>query len=248
MTHPPHRFAQALSRSALRLFLSRRDSQDVVISSMTACGFLWRRDEDVFLITTRGVLTGVQHVANQLLAPDAFVPTAVDFAISLQRDVGAARPIRDTKAVRIKLLDDDGQPLWRAHPTWGKAVDVAALKLPSLGDSVLLTLPVNAYDDFTDFEPRDGDGALTLGYPRAVDGGDGNPAWAQGAITGQPVGDMILIETQARGDMAGSLVVATRDAAATFLGIYGGRGGEDAPGRGIVWRAAVIEQIIAGGV
>ena len=136
--------------------------------------------------------------------------------------------------------------------------------------AALATVPVNEHPDWVDFDVDAGDDAFVLGYPHGLNGGGGLPIWKRASLASEPDFDLdglpkLLIDTATRAGMSGSPVVAVRRGfiqarsgsiddsligqADRFLGVYSGRLGDDPMGLqlGIVWKARVISEIIAGG-
>lgn len=134
----------------------------------------------------------------------------------------------------------------------------------------LSTVPVNVHPDWIDYDVDAGDDAFVLGFPHGLHGGGGYPIWKRASIASEPDFDIeglpkLLIDTATRSGMSGSPVIAVRKGwtqpkgrdvddsilgqADQFLGVYSGRIGDDPMGvqLGIVWKAQVIDQIIAGG-
>lgn len=133
----------------------------------------------------------------------------------------------------------------------------------------LFTQPVNEAD-FVNFEPAAGDDAYVLGYPKGLDGGLKLPIWKRASVATEPFVDVdglpvVLIDTATRQGMSGAPVICVRRGltyprgmtdlgaavigeSVTFLGVYSGRVGDDELGLqlGRVWKASIIDEIIAG--
>jgi len=136
--------------------------------------------------------------------------------------------------------------------------------------ATLATVAVNAHPGWIDYEVEAGDDAFVLGFPHGLHGGGGLPIWKRASIASEPDFDIdglpkLLVDTATRPGMSGSPVIAVRRGwtqprggaiadsvvgqADQFLGVYSGRLGDDPMGLqlGIVWKARLISEIIAGG-
>ncbi|WP_375161860.1 trypsin-like peptidase domain-containing protein [Bradyrhizobium sp. RDT46] len=239
-----------------------------------ATGFFWLSDRDFYLITNWHNVTGWDQLQGKSLSGSGAQPTYIEMPLLLRADGQAGH---QTMAVRKRYnipLYADGKPIFE-HPKHGSHIDVIAIKV-ALMDESLISKPINALDTFVDFEPQAGDDVFVLGYPGGLDGGHELAIWKRGSIASQPQIDIdglpkLLIDTATRQGMSGAPVVARRTGITvprgvkaspevlsgqeiigqsdTFLGVYSGRIGDDPMGLqlGIVWKAAVVDEIIRGG-
>jgi hypothetical protein len=260
-----------LSLAVIKIFPTRENDVGEATVGGHATGFFWQRSEELYLITNWHNVCAWDPIQHKPLSRNAFTPNRVDFIIELRRDLDDGRIKRDRRDVKLKLFDASGVPVWLEHPTYGRKVDVIALKVGDVGDAVLLNQPLNKYGDFVDFMPAVGDDAFVLGFPLGLEGGPGLPIWKRGSIATEPNYNLerlpkLLIDTATRKGMSGAAVIAKRSGliapsgskglsdtiigtAERFLGVYSGRLGDDPMGvqLGIVWKAAVIDDIINGG-
>ncbi|KAA0075918.1 serine protease [Tardiphaga sp. P9-11] len=242
-----------------------------------ATGFFWKHGDNFYLITNWHNVTGWDQLNNRSMSPSAVQPTHIQMPLLLKSDITfEGKSMAARKRYDISLYNIDGMPAWLEHPVFGSQVDVVALKIAQLDDS-LVSRPINSLDDFVDFDPRVGDDVFVLGYPGGLDGGNELAIWKRGSIASQPLFNIdqlpkLLIDTAIRKGMSGSPVIARQTGiivpkgtprmtegalsgseiigqADKFLGIYSGRIGDDEFGLqlGIVWKASVLDEIVGGG-
>lgn len=259
-----------LSLAAIKVFLARRNEGQSTRGG-SGTGFLWQKDDDLFLVTNWHNVCAWDPIQDKALSENAFTPNLIEFTIELRQDLPDGRIKRDRREVKVELYDDEG-PRWLEHPKFGRKVDVIAIHIGKIGSATLLHQPLNLYSDFVDFVASVGDEAFVLGFPLGLDSGPGLPIWKRASIASEPHYDLdhlpkLLIDTATRKGMSGGPVIAVRrgliapseaksssehyiGSAETFLGVYSGRVGDDPLGvqLGIVWKARVIDEIVAGRV
>lgn len=209
----------------------------VEIATSLATGFLWSRNNALYLVTNLHNVSGWDYVRDKAMSDAGFTPTHVRINLAFANEVTADsfRVARGT--VSYSLADADGEPLWLVHPAHGTKVDVALVSLgaidvknlwPGVDTSKLrlLTKPLNAISDLVDFDIDAGDDAYVLGYPLGLDGGGDFPIWKRASIAsepGLPIDELpkVLVDTATRQGMSGSPVIATR------RGLIPKRGGTD---------------------
>jgi hypothetical protein len=260
--------------SPVKLRVVREPDPTRDIEGGIATGFFWQYESDLYLITNWHNVTGWDPISNKSLSESALVPTHIIMPLLYKADADG-RPMALRKNHRITLYDEDKRPRWIEHPTFGNRVDVVALRIAPMDDSIF-SKPINLLDDFVDFEPQIGDDVFVLGYPGGVDGGNEVAIWKRGSIATLPSFDVdalpkLLIDTATRKGMSGAPVIARQAGmvvpkgvqqivgtltgheifgrAETFLGIYSGRIGDDPLGLqlGIVWKARVLDEIVKAG-
>lgn len=227
-----------------------------------ATGFIWQNGGQNYLITN-------WHVASGRNARDG---------TSLQNHGGRPNIIRARFNTRmqqfekqehlIRIRDDEEKPLWLAHPSRGRGVDIVAIPLPYADDDPIFALhPINKYiaDQMT---IRIAMEVFVLGYPFGPEP-PGYPVWKRGSMASEPdlarIGTgYYLIDTASRPGMSGSPVIrriwnqrvdgdkiipAPTPLRTEFIGVYSGRrytkNDSDAQ-LGIVWPRRCIEEIIIG--
>lgn len=199
----------------------------------------------------------VRLSVQRLVEGDAFHLTRTAFSAQLNDEEGRPKwlvhpahgPKVDVGALSLgdaSLLD-----LWPAEVT---------------KDSLVANPPVNELKELADFDLNAGDDAFVVGYPLGMDGGEEFPLWKRASIASEPAANIdklpkLLIDTATRKGMSGSPVYAVRSGfitmksgeqligrAPAFLGVYSGRIDDDPLGAqiGIVWKAAVVNEIIDG--
>lgn len=212
-------------------------------------GFVWRANQQAFLITCWHNVTGKNPTAMRHLSCHAGEPDEV----TVQLDLPAVRP--GTRApFTLQLRGADDNPLWLQH-SMAPGVDVVALPLPPLPGAVLH--PINEMPNNEGTVPV-GIDAYILGYPFGISVST-LPIWKRASVASEPsipIGGQpcFYVDTASREGMSGSPVILRHRYAigppTTFIGIYSGRVGADDELKvqlGIVWRAEVIDQIISKG-
>ncbi len=222
-------------------------------------GFIWRGGEHEFLITNWHNVTGINPRTGAHLTPHAGEPDTVTAQLDL-----AGSPPGTRGPISLPLRDVDGAPLWLEHPM-ARGVDVVALPLPAMPGAVLH--PINEMPNHP-MQICIGMDAFILGYPFGIHVST-LPIWKRASIASEPGVSIrgqpcFYVDTASRPGMSGSPVIlrswggyetdtrghVTGGAAARFIGVYSGRiGAEDElqAQLGIVWRADVVDQIIAAG-
>jgi hypothetical protein len=229
-------------------------------SLSTGTGFIWRAGEQEFLVTNWHNVTGVNPRTGEHLSPTAGEPETVTAQLDL-----AASPPGTRGPVSLPLRDVNGAPLWLEH-AMARGVDVVALPLPAMPGAVLY--PINEMAN-NPMQVCIGIDAFILGYPFGISAST-LPIWKRASIASEPgvsIGGQpyFFVDTASRPGMSGSPVilrswggfqtdtggsVITTGVATRFIGVYSGRIGardELQAQLGIVWRAEVLDQIIATG-
>jgi len=254
-----------LSFCAIPLTFERRADEGVV-GAASATGFLWRNNDDWYLITNWHNVTGLNPLTLKHLG--SFTPTHVTLGLKyevMKTDTGQQI---GTKNFTMPLYGESG-PFWLEHPS-KNAVDCVAVGMAIPNVSDLVTKPLNEIEFDHIYRPAVGDECFILGYPKGLKGAGNTPIWKRGSIAsepslniaGQPI---VLIDSATRSGMSGSPVIARHSGihmngleladdtifgtVQTFLGIYSGRTDDDELGVqiGRVWKSPVIEQIIQQG-
>ncbi|HVB82922.1 MAG TPA: tyrosine-type recombinase/integrase [Candidatus Binataceae bacterium] len=223
-------------------------------------GFIWRSGDQAFLITNWHVVTGVNPTTGAHLSPSAGEPDTVTAQLDL---VGSPPGTRGP--ISLPLRGADSAPLWLEHPM-ARGVDVVALPLPVMPGAILY--PINEMAS-APIGISIGMEAFILGYPFGIHVST-LPIWKQASVASEPGVAMggqprLYVDTASRPGMSGSPVILRSwggyltdtggmvvfpGAATRFIGVSSGRiGAQDElqAQLGIVWRAEVIDQIVAAG-
>lgn len=226
----------------------------------TATGFIVKKDDILYLITNRHVLTGRNNQTNQCLDEiNAAIPNKLDIWFP-------HKTLEEYKWSKISynLYDENDNPLWIEHPTYKNKVDVVALKLGTFEQDLF------CYSISSSYEPIVTDNVFIIGYPygyniRPKEGRYG--IWSTGTIASDPDLDVeingeqlpaFLIDAKTRKGQSGSPVIyynstgidrynggiAMWGGPVTHeLGIYSGRINKDSD-LGYVWKWQLINEII----
>lgn len=216
-----------------------------------ATGFLYRKNEEFYLITNLHVASGRNIFTQQPLDKNAVLPTSITFTSSILNKDGVISKVMKFE-LRIPLYDEQGFPIWLVHPKFKRTVDIAAIPIK------LLNSPLKESEKFcciTDIELQNdlvfdvSDDVFVVGYPF----GRGSvfstllpvPVWKRASIASEmdwhyymddrPV---FLVDTTTKTGMSGSPVIGitkgimrTKNGSVTLgtgcamqlLGIYSGR-------------------------
>jgi hypothetical protein len=261
----------------VKLKIQRKIDTISPVNIAIATGFFWQHNDYFYLITNWHNATGWDLINNKGMSDWAAQPTHFEMPLLLKSDEATEKNgyMAIRKRYDIALYDNDGKPKWLEHPIFGNKVDVVALRIAQVDDS-LVSRPINTLENFVDYDPHVGDDVFVLGYPGGIDGGHELAIWKRGSIASQPYFDVdqlpkLLIDTATRRGMSGGPVIARRNGitvpkgattasvgfsgaeiigqADTFLGVYSGRIGDDPMGLqlGIVWKASVLDEIVKNG-
>lgn len=244
--------------SGVPLFVSAK-FRDQVLSEATA--FLWEVRGRFFLITNWHVATGRNHETGRCLASHGGVPNQL--IVAFPKNERSDPPIE----VVVSTVDEDGNPLWIEHPTYGATVDVVALPIvpPEMSESHYF--PLSAIPTMP-LKQRVGMPVFILGFPFGRRGA-GMPVWKQGSFASEPFlapvhERFLIVDTASRPGMSGSPVIqrvhgeveledgtygrVTRgDGACRFVGVYSGRFHTDNPQDaqlGRVWPRQLVVEIV----
>lgn len=228
-----------------------------------ATGFIWRDHERNYLITNWHVVTGRNSQTGKPLEDHGGRPNQVRalFNVRFQQF--------EKQEHIITIRDEEDKPLWLAHPSRGRGVDVVAIPLPYKGDEdpIFSLHPINAYTAPT-LTAVIGTDVFILGYPFGPEP-PGYPVWKRGSMASDPDLAQIgtgyyLVDTASRPGMSGAPVIrrvmnqlSTGEIViplptplrTEFVGVYSGRRqtkDKDDAQLGIVWPKSCIDDIIAG--
>jgi Trypsin-like peptidase domain len=232
-----------------------------------ATGFVYRRREQLYLVTNWHVLTARNAETGAHLHKGGARPNRLRAQFNLTvANFGK-------EEIEIKLRDDNDAPLWLVHPVHprhgnDKRIDVAAIPLgPSTDKRTFALYPINdlASDKLKIVIGMD---VFILAYPFGAKP-PGFPVWKRGSIASEP--DLVrltdgyyLVDTASRPGMSGSPVVLRSWSGvmeepgvlgpsdrpfSRFIGVYSGRfhAGVSEAQIGMVWHELYIDDIIDGG-
>ena len=143
----------------------RRDDGSVYITNAT--GFLYRKNDDYYLITNLHVVSGRNIFTQQPLDQNGALPMQISFIPSVINNAGCI-----SKKINFELVsplyDDQNVPLWLVHPRFKRTVDIAVLpikliKTPLQADEMFHCITDGLLDDDLIFEVADD--AFVVGYP-----------------------------------------------------------------------------------
>jgi hypothetical protein len=228
-----------------------------------ATGFTIKKQEKLFLITNWHVVSGRNPTTKQLISEFGMEPSHLVawFHVRYDQDKLTWEPRT------CRLYREDGNPNWMQHPMHGSNVDVVALAIDNASD--IRSFPINTIAQ-SDFRVSVSQDVFILGFPRGITGAGKFPIWKRGSIASEPSADLeglpkCLVDTATREGMSGSPVIARYTGyyqnnldkpsgedwfgqGEQFFGIYSGRHidqDELAAQLGIVWKARVIDEILA---
>lgn len=252
-----------VSLSTHHLHMGLRET-DTVLSSAT--GFVFRKDEEDFLVTNWHNCAGRDPATGECLSSTLGTP---DVVVTFFRD-----PLTPAKlgVEHLSLYKDAEmrEPAWYEHPVHGKRVDVVVLPLPAELSSKYRLYPINALDFSSQFKEEVADDAFVIGYPFSDLSYSQLPIWKRASIASEPDVDVdslpkMLIDTATRAGLSGAPVIMQRvglhgakggtvsgdtiiGRIRNFIGVYSGRiGNDDMKAQlGIVWKARVVLEIIEG--
>jgi Trypsin-like peptidase domain len=227
----------------------------------TGTGFIWEQRGRYFLVTNWHVMTGRHPQTGKHLSNHAGEPNRVR--------IPTLSNMEGKQAVEFALYDDDGQPQWMVHPKFGNQIDVVVMEI-QLPDAETRVHPINTLPSVRpEVKISIAFDVYVLGFPLGI--GNGFPIWKRASVATEPelggLDQPILIDTATRSGMSGAPVIwrgniyswktGTESGSSMggtyskFVGIYSARtAAKDTieAQLGYVWRAAVIEEIITGGI
>ena len=125
------------------------------IELATATGFLVKKDDNMYLITNRHVVTGRNNQTNKCLDEiNASIPNKLDIWFPHK----TPEEYKWSK-ISYELYDENDNPLWIEHPIYRNKVDVIALKLGVFEQNLF------CYSINSSYEPIVTDNVFIIGYP-----------------------------------------------------------------------------------
>ncbi len=246
------------------------------LCTSTGTGFLYRKNDMIYLITNRHVVTE-RSLENEILPHcSGGIPELLHFDIPVQRLNAETKEIVlevGPLTGDIRLYSSDGKALWLVHPE--HKTDVVAIPMFNIADIEQHVLCLNDMPLEDKMVISVADDVFVIGYPYGKTSGLECPLaiWKRATIASEPNSsfypdgrDTFLIDTTTRSGMSGSPVFAKVSNVCTFenggivlgsgqyykfLGVYSSRiDGDrlDDSFLGIVWKAKLIDEIIDGNV
>jgi hypothetical protein len=222
----------------------------------TATAFPIQGEKSAYLVTNRHVVTGRDQNTDDLLGPCR--PDELVVLHHSRKNFGA-----EWLEVRHPLYNEEYDPLWIEHPTFGAMADMAALRLQVPQDGHSYT--IGAQSPAEKFVVGLTDTVSVIGFPFGEAAWRKFPIWATGFVASDMDFDyadkpVFLIDCRSRKGQSGSPVFAYRPAgqaavmadgtpcigspAMRFLGLYSGRINPDSD-IGMVWKASAIQELIS---
>lgn len=231
----------------------------------TGTAFVVVHNDIPLLITNRHNVTGRHQETDKPISPTGGVPSEIEIVHNKLGSPGEW-------ILRVEpLLNSEGQPLWKEHPTFGRQADFVALRLTELIDVQLYpySLGATAQSGGVSFSTSllqisPAVPVSVIGFPFGIQAGGSLAVWATGFIATEPLINfnnlpVFLVDCRARPGQSGSAVVlhshgavpmqgggtmSTGQPFTMLLGIYSGRiNAESDLGR--VWKASAIEELVA---
>ena len=198
-------------------FIHNEDGSEYVTR---ATGFLYKRNDELYLVTNLHVASGRNIFTQQTLENTGALPTSITFIPSVIDKIGQVSKTTAFELV-VPLYDEQKNPLWLVHPKFKRTVDVAAIPIRLIntplhnGEEFYCINEVSLHNDLI-FEVTDD--VFVVGYPY----GRGSifttvlpiPVWKRASIASEisvnyylderPV---FLIDTTTKVGMSGSPVI-----------------------------------------
>ena len=226
----------------------------------TATGFLVKKNNDLFLITNRHVVTGRNNETNECLDKKySAIPNKLNIWF----------PYFDNNSYIWKnicwdLYDKDEKPKWIEHPFYKGNVDVVAINLGTFDKSTFL------YNLDSNYKPIVTENVYIIGYPFGfnVNPDNGKYAiWSSASVASDPDLNLcingkqlpaFLVDAKTRQGQSGSPVIyysssgvdRQENGIAIYggpitheIGIYSGRINKDSD-LGYVWKWSIIKEIL----
>lgn len=187
----------------------------------TATGFFYKYESRTYLISNWHVFSGRHAHTGQPLHTQGAIPDELSFSLH--------HKIRGDKRMfnySIKLLNDNGDPIWLQHSN-GQKYDIAAqlIAMPSdktkglmfdrnlasenLNESLLISIDSSQKSLNALIQP--GMELIIIGYPKSISKQEGFPIWKRASIASEPElpADglpIVLVDTATREGMSGAPV------------------------------------------
>jgi hypothetical protein len=122
----------------VKLKILRKTGESDEINLAIASGFFWQHDNDFYLITNWHNVTGWDPVNDRSMSNLGAQPTHLEMPLLLKAEATADnRSMAVRKRYSVSLYETNGTPKWIEHAAFGKQVDVVALKIAQLDDTLV---------------------------------------------------------------------------------------------------------------
>src|SRR4051794_11189730 len=151
-----------------------------------ATGFLYRdKSNQIFLISNHHVLSGYNPLTGQPMHKYGSLPNKLKFQIPAKREIEGKEGFSLTVAEK-SLCNDEEQPIWKMHATFGKEIDVGALPIGKDDEHLAWTIndatQNHLFDNFTLTPSTD---VFIIRFPLGLSGGS-LALWKRGTIASEP--------------------------------------------------------------
>ncbi len=215
------------------------------------------------LITNWHVVSGRNQLTDEVLHSKGAIPNQLKIYYHAKGHTGV------WKHIDIPLLDANGNPLWKEHSSFGKKVDIVALRFPNVGNSFTPSFDPSWTDN--KYHLGVSDQVSIVGFPFGISAAQETygynlktPIWSNGHVASEPDIDidglpLFYIDCRARKGQSGSPVIGTRDKGAyryifkgktlvtgqlfNLWGLYSGRIHKDSD-IGRVWKNSAIIDVL----
>ncbi len=222
----------------------------------TATGFLWKDDpsSQYYLVTNYHVLSGKEPDSGKILDSKGRTPSSI-------RVFHNSSKLGEWKPTDYSVVDKDGKPKWKEHPTFGSKVDVVLLAIDLPSDVACYAINEQ---EWVDLQLRPAENVSIIGFPHGQTAGGLFGIWQTGYIASEPEIDFsglpcLLVDSKAWPGNSGSPVIARRygfwstkdgnqgmgdgtSSATDFIGIFSGSLGKAE--MKFIWKRSVIEDIL----
>jgi len=267
MNKPPVTLAELITRVPLRIDPHFGNTQ-----LGNATGFFYKGANGTALITNWHVVSGRHPETLACLSKTAAVPDRLRICVPVNKGVAPAMVV-GWNEYWVSLYDDEAheKPVWRVHPDHTHGVDIVAIPLGGLEETLLIAAndPTLQLDDLRLYPSLD---VYVVGFPLGMFGGARFPIWKRGSIASEPDIDVagkpfFYIDTATREGMSGAPVYAQEvglwqpkgvtdfgssviGKGRSFVGVYASRVGAEDEFKaqlGMVWKAAALETVVSSG-
>lgn len=248
----------AISPLSVRSHLLTPEWENKALASAT--GFIVVHGDGLYLITNWHVASGRNVESGEALSSHGVTPDSIQIRylpLLPQENMGQSY-------FTERLLTDDGEPRWLEHPRYRRRVDVVALRLTQLKNTLVQPYDLNPPSRL--LRATVSDSVNIIGFPFGVSVATYLAIWARGSIASEPEIDFdelpcFLVDSRTRQGQSGSPVVAYSPGGPTImangslamasqpmvnlLGVYSGRINAESD-LGKVWKVRAIQEIIEG--
>lgn len=248
---------KSVTTSKLRMYFNQQELS-------LGTGFFYENGGKCYLVTNWHNVTGRKPDTLEPLNKDAAIPNRIVLSLNVKDKFGS------WVEGSIPLYSDaeNKTAVWLVHPKHAEATDIAAIPFVIPSGVIVYAVNDKGISKSPEMRISIAQDLFVLGYPKGLSGGGLLPIWKRATIATEPDIEVdglpkILIDTATRDGMSGAPVFAisngiyqnlqggnmiTAGGGVRFVGIYSGRNigkTEIEAQLGLVWKAKVIEEIIA---